>query len=176
VSELTDGYLLTAAQIAATLIGLLVVGLYYFLETGLGRFSKPVRDILLPHIRAMSKLILLLFAFALAISLGLVALSPGWMRFLFIIVAIYFVPAAARFTRTGLAVRRTFSGNREILITTIITWVWLALIVSLPWVLGGWTPDRSQYGWSLLLAGFLAFAQTLGMFLMSFDLRQMAEE
>jgi hypothetical protein len=28
----------------------------------------------------MSKLILLLFAFALAVSLGLVALSPGWMR------------------------------------------------------------------------------------------------
>jgi hypothetical protein len=159
VTDLTDGYLLTAAQIAATLIGLLVVGLYYFLETGLGRFSKPVRDILLPHIRAMSKLILLLFAFALAVSLGMVGLSPGWMRFLFIVVAIYFVPAAARYTRTSLGIRRTLSGNRELLFYSIMTWIWLALIVSLPWILGGWTPDRSQYGWSLFLAGFLAFAR-----------------
>src|SRR5919106_787648 len=61
MNPLSDDYLLVAAQISATLIGLLFVGIYYFLETGLGRLEYT-REQVEPFIRSMSKLILLLFS------------------------------------------------------------------------------------------------------------------
>lgn len=174
MKPLSNEYLLTTAQIAATLIGLLVVGLYYFLETGLGQLQYT-RPLIQPLIRAMSKLILLLFSFVLGVSLGLVALAPVWLKVLFLGIAVYFFPAAVGFTSHAIAIRRTFKGSLELLIYVVVTWLWLLVIVSIPWVLGGWSPTRSHYGWSLFLAGFLAFVQTLGLFLLSFDLRDMEE-
>jgi hypothetical protein len=50
VRPISDDYLLTAAQISATLIGLLFVGICYFLETGLGRIQYT-RELVEPRRR-----------------------------------------------------------------------------------------------------------------------------
>jgi hypothetical protein len=173
MNPLSDDYLLVAAQISATLIGLLFVGIYYFLETGLGRLEYT-REQVEPFIRSMSKLILLLFSLALGIAVGLVALSPIWMRFLFIALGIYLLIAAIRFAVQGWGLRKTF-GRRFPWGYLVSAGVWIVLILSLPWILGGWTPERTHYGWALLLSGLFAFMQTGALLLESFDIHQQEE-
>lgn len=174
MKDLTDPFFLTAAEISATLIGLLFVGIYYFLETGLGRLEYTREDIE-PFIRSMSKLILLLFSLALAISVGLVVLTDPWMRFLFIGVGIYLLVAAIRFALQYWKLKTLFGRRFPSLGYLVSVGLWFVAILGLPWFLGGWTPGREHYGWSLLLSGLLGFMQTGALLLESFDISHQEE-
>lgn len=70
--------LLTIAQIAATLIGLLLVGVLFYLETGF-RAAPSAGLQAQSFLRATTKLIVLLYSMVLGLSLGLFALDPLWL-------------------------------------------------------------------------------------------------
>jgi len=89
LEPVSDGLLLTVAQIAATLIGLLLVAVAFYIETGLRRLAHlPEAG---PFLRATTKLILALYGLVLAVSLALLTVHPAAVTGLFIAVAVLIV-------------------------------------------------------------------------------------
>jgi hypothetical protein len=81
--EVTDSFLLTIAQVSATLIGLFRVGVFFHVGTGLRRRDRQARDAFEAYLRASARIVLLLFGLPLGLSLALIALEPRWARVLF---------------------------------------------------------------------------------------------
>jgi hypothetical protein len=78
VREVSDQFLLNMAEVSGTLIGLFFVGVFFYVETGLRHLDPALRDVFVPYLRAGTRIVLLLFALPLGLSLTLVVLGPGW--------------------------------------------------------------------------------------------------
>lgn len=102
-----DALLLTTAEISATLIGLLLVAVFFYLETGFRRLSA-VGPVAQPFLKATAQLIVLQSAMVLGLSLGLVALDPPWVTIVY--------GAHALGVATGLVIwsRRAGALSREV--------------------------------------------------------------
>lgn len=87
-------FLLTVAQIVATLLGLLIVASFFYIDTGLRRLSD-LRGAAEPYFRATTKIIIAMYGFAFATSLALVAFAPWAARLVFVAGAVYLVVATA---------------------------------------------------------------------------------
>ncbi|NDL57177.1 hypothetical protein [Phytoactinopolyspora mesophila] len=164
--EITDDLLLATAQIAATLIGLLLLGAFFYVETGLRR-AAAVAPQGAPFLRATTKLTLLLYTLVLGISLGVVMLRPAWFAVVFIVLSVAAIRVLLEWTRRYHDLRAVMPIPRE---SPWLVWPIVLLTVALPWVLDGWAPGRQALSWSLLFAGVLALAMTVGLVLTSFDL------
>jgi hypothetical protein len=171
VDQVSDEFLLTISQIAATLVGLLLLGGFFYLETGLSR-ARAMGAAGEGFLRATIKFTLLLYALVLVLSLGLVVLRPGWLTVVFALVSLGLLRALVEWLLR----------YRDLRSVVPLPWdgPWLtgsvtAVVVGLPWVLGGLTPGREELAWSLLLAGALALQSTLGLLLTSFDLAKLEE-
>jgi hypothetical protein len=82
VNPVPDSFLLTTASIAATLIGLLLLGTFFYVETGFRRATQ-IAPLGAPFLRATTRFTLLLYLLVLAISLGEVVLRRPWMLALY---------------------------------------------------------------------------------------------
>jgi heme/copper-type cytochrome/quinol oxidase subunit 2 len=76
VLPISDEFLLTMASVSATVIGLFAVGILFFAQTGFRRLEKAGPKVE-PYIRAGTRIVFILFAFPLLLSLTLVALEPA---------------------------------------------------------------------------------------------------
>lgn len=166
MGPISDGFLLTTAQIAATLIGLLLVGGFFYVETGLRR-TRTMGQEAWPFVRATTKLTLLLYSLVLGISLGLVVLSPVWFALLYALLAAALVKVLVEWTVRYRDLRKIVPVPRD---SPWITWPVMAVTLALPWVLDGWNPRREAMVWTVFLAGGLAVWSTASMLLTSFDL------
>lgn len=166
MGTISEGFLLTMAQIAATLIGLLLVGGFFYVETGLRR-TETMGMQAWPFVRATTKLTLLLYALVLGISLGLVVLSPAWFALLYALLAAALVKTLIEWTLRYRSLRKIVPVPRD---SPWITWPVVAFMLTLPWMLDGWNPSREAMVWTLFLAGGLAVWSTVSMLLTSFDL------
>ncbi len=92
VEAVSEDFLLALATIAATLIGLLMLGGFFYLETGISRVAS-FEGHALPFLRTTIKFTVTLYVFALGSSLGLAVLDPTWMRVLFAALAVLVVGA-----------------------------------------------------------------------------------
>jgi hypothetical protein len=90
--EVSDAFLLLMAEVSATLIGLFLVGILFLVEAGF-RHLEHGRHLLEPYYRAGTRIVLLLFALPLALSLTLVVLDPVWNRLLFALFCVVLVAA-----------------------------------------------------------------------------------
>jgi hypothetical protein len=86
--EVSDAFLLQVADISATLIGLFLVGVFFYVETGFRRLSPRRRVVFEPYFKAGTRIVLVLYAVPLFLSLTLVALTPGWNKVLFVLLSI----------------------------------------------------------------------------------------
>jgi hypothetical protein len=166
VEQVSDGFLLTVAQIAATLVGLLLLGGFFYLETGLSRLGT-VSDAGEGFLRATMKLTLLLYALVLVVSLGLVVLRPGWLAVSFVLVGLPLLKAQVTWTLRYRDLRRVLAVPWE---SYWLSWAATSVALALPWALDGLTPGREAMTWSMLLAGAFALSSTAGLLLTSFDL------
>ena len=82
--QASDAFLLNVAEVSATLIGLFLVGVFFYVETGFRRLEHG-RDVVRPYFRAGTRIVLLLYALPLFLSLTLVVLGPTWNRVLFLL-------------------------------------------------------------------------------------------
>jgi hypothetical protein len=171
VHEVTDEFLLAVAQIAATLIGLLLLGGFFYLETGLSR-AKTVGPAGERVLRATVKLTLVLYTLVLVLALGLVVLRPGWSLAAFVLVALWLVRAELEWTARYRELRAVVPIPRE---STWLVWGVTAVVLAVPWVTGDPVPGREAMTWSLLLAGGLALQSTAGLLLTTFDLTRLEE-
>jgi hypothetical protein len=155
--QVSDAFLLNVAEVSATLIGLFLVGVFFYAETGFRRLADG-RDVVQPYFRAGTRIVLLLYALPLFLSLTLVALGPVWNRVLFVLFSLLLlaanvdtlarIPAFTRVTRSTAFLVNEAMGSAAVL-----------AIVTVPWALGGLDPTREDLTWVILLsfgAGFLS--------------------
>jgi hypothetical protein len=159
MQEVSDQFLLNMAEVSATLIGLFLVAVFFYIETGLRGMEPAMRMIFQPYLRSGTRIVLLLYALPLGLSLTLVVLSPGWNRLLFLLFSVTLVAANVD---TAIGVRSLplprWSG---LFLTEVVGTVAVVTLVLLPWILGGFHPTREDFTWAILLSfgtGFLSMS------------------
>jgi hypothetical protein len=160
--EVSDSFLLLMAEVSATLIGLFLVGVLFLVETGF-HHREHARHVLAPYYRSGTRIVLLLFALPLALSLTLVVLDPIWNRLLFAFFCVILVAANVDSLRRIRSVAE-LTGSRTLLANELAGTACVVLLVVLPWVLGGFHPTREDLTWAILLsfaAGFLSLTTIL---------------
>jgi hypothetical protein len=168
MKPVTDAFLLNVAEVSATLIGLFLVGVFFFVETGFRRLGDDVRPVMEPYFKAGTRIVLLLFALSLFLSLTLVVLGPNWNRVLFALFSLMLVAAnvdsvihirpVARVTRSPV-----------LLVNEAVGTALVAALVVIPWALGGFHPDRQDLTWSILLSFAAGLLSVSALVLSVFD-------
>jgi hypothetical protein len=157
--EVSDGFLLNMAEVSAGLIGLFLVGVFFYLERGFTRFGRE-GQVIKAYFRAGARIVLVLFAVPLGLSLTLVILEPVWNSVLFALLSVVLVAAnidtAARIRSVARVTRST-----ALIVNEILGTIGVAVLIVLPWILGGLHPSREDMTLAILLAfasGFLSIA------------------
>ena len=92
MKPVSDAFLLNVAEVSATLIGLFLVGVFFYVETGFRRLEHA-REIFEPYFRLSTRIVLALYTLPLGLSLTLVVLEPLWNRLLFLLLSVLLVVA-----------------------------------------------------------------------------------
>ncbi|GAA4162720.1 hypothetical protein GCM10022251_44230 [Phytohabitans flavus] len=167
----TDELLLGIAGVAATVIGLFLVGVLFFVEGGMRGPAREGRAELWRYMRSGTRIVMLLFAMALLLSLALVALELPWARALFVVLSAVLVVANVE---TALKVRATLvTQSRTLLLNEIAGTVGVVAIVALPWILGGLRPNREDLTLAALIALATAFTSVGAIALSTFDIARL---
>ena len=164
---MSDGFLLQVAEISAGLVGLFLVGVFFYVEAGEGRASADVDR----YFRASARIVLVVYAIPVGLSLSLVVLAPALSRLLLVLLGAALVAAnvdSATHVRTVAA--RT--GSRLLPVTELVGTLLVALTVTVPWLLGGLHPTREDLTWSILLAFATGLLSIYAVVLYAFDLRR----
>ena len=166
--QVSDGFLLNMAEVSAALVGLFLVGIFFYLETGFRRLDRD-RELVVPYIRAGARIVLILFSFPLILSLTLVVLELTWSRVLFAVLSVILLAANIDSVVRVRGVTRVI-GSPAFLLTEVVGTAAVVVIVLLPWILGGIDPTREDLTWSILVSfatGFLSICATV---MSAFDL------
>jgi hypothetical protein len=168
LNEVSDGFLLQMAEISGGLFGLFMVGMLFFVETGFSGLAKRARAAVIPYYRASTRIVVLLFAIPLGLSLSLVVLDLTWSR---VLLAVFSVALVATNVDTALRIPsvREATGSTTLFVNEIIGTVSVVLIVTVPWILGGIDPSREDLTWSILISFAAAFASLFTLVMSVFD-------
>jgi hypothetical protein len=153
VRPVSDDFLLNMAEVTATLIGLFLVGVFFFVEGVLQRGDQRISQ---RYLRSGTRITLIALAIPLGLSLTLVALAPAWSRALFAVLSVALIAANVDSLLRLRGVRSIALVANELFATALTV-----PIVVLPWALGGLEPTREDLTWSILLAfaaGLLSIA------------------
>jgi hypothetical protein len=143
--EVSDDFLLNMAEVSAALIGLFMVGVFFFADTGFRRLDQA-RGIVEPYFRASTRIVLVLYALPLGLSLSLVALEPVWSRVLFALLSLLLLAANLDTAARIRAVARV-TGSTALLVNELVGSAAVVVIVALPWSSGGSIrPGRTSPG------------------------------
>ena len=166
--EVSDDFLLNMAEVSAALIGLFMVGIFFFADTGFRRLDQA-RAIVEPYFRASTRIVLVVYALPLGLSLSLVVLQPVWSRVLFALLSLLLLAANLDTAARIRAVARV-TGSTALLVNELVGTAAVLVIVALPWVLGGLHPTREDLTWAILLAFATGFASISALVLFVLDL------
>ena len=167
--HVSDEFLLNVAVISATLLGLLVVGVLFYVETGLRRLEHA-RDVIAPYIRGAARLTMTMYVGALGTSLVLVALEPAWPRIVFGAVTAGVVLSLLDYTSRARAMGEILGRSAWSLPQEALTWMMAAAVLAVPWILGGFAPAREPLTWGILLLLLFGLLSTLSILLAVFDI------
>ena len=165
---ISDAFLLNMAEVSAALIGLFIVGVFFYVESGFRRLERS-RDAVQRYFRAGTRIVLVLYAIPLGLSLTLVALEPTWSRVLFVVLSLMLVAANIDSVLRMRAVARVTGPTAFLLINEVLGSVGVLLLVTLPWILGGLHPSREDLTWAILLAFGTGFISIGALVLSVFD-------
>ena len=170
----SDDFLLGMAEISAGLVGLFLVGIFFFVETGFQR-PNPARNQIEPYFRASTRIVLVLYAIPIGLSLTLVALDLVWSRVLFAVLSLLLIAAnletAIRIRTFARAMASPVLVANEALGTASVV-----VLVTLPWILGGLEPSREDLTWAVLLSFGVGFVSICATVLSAFDIARLSTE
>jgi hypothetical protein len=169
VRPVTNELLLNLAVISATLLGLLVVGVLFYVETGLRRLEHAA-DVFAPYVRGAARLTMGIYVVALATSLAIVALEDPWARVVFLVAGIAVIGALVDFTRRARVLGELMGSAAWSRLHEVVVWACVVGALALPWILGGVRPSAEDLTWGILLALALGLLSTLNMLLSVFDI------
>jgi hypothetical protein len=155
------------AEVSATLIGLFLVGVFFYVETGFRQLDDGVREVFVPYMRAGTRIVLALFAIPLFLSLTLVVLGLNWNRVLFAVLSLILVAANVE---TLVRIRPVVGAQARTLVANELLGSLLVLVlVVLPWALGGLDPTREDLAWAILLSFAAGLLSVTALILSVFD-------
>lgn len=169
--RVSDAFLLNMAEVSATLVGLFLVGVFFYIESGLRRVGRA-RATFEPYLRAGTRVTLVVFTIPLGLSLALVALEPFWARLLFLFLSLLLVGAGADSAVRVRGVRRV-TGSTALLVNEVVTTLLALVLVVLPWALGGLRPTKEDLTWSILLAFAAGFLSIGAVVISAFDIARL---
>jgi hypothetical protein len=160
-----DELLLALVGASATLLGLFLVGVFFFVDSPVRRSNRKFE----PYLRTGTSIVLLLYAIPLFAPLVLVMAGPVAASVVFAALSIALLVQNGRTISQLVRIPRgqrfrAFVGN-EIIGTALAV-----VLVALPWVLGGFPPGREALAASFVLALLAAFVSTCAFVLSAFDL------
>ncbi|MGW5580364.1 hypothetical protein [Micromonospora chokoriensis] len=159
--EISDEFFVTMAEVAGTLVGTFLVGVFFYLDSDLhkARQGAAATD---RYIRSGVRWVFLVSAVPLIVSLALAGLEPIWAALIFIALSALLVASTAdsilRITAEGGSGKSVAFIINEVTSTAAVV-----ILVALPWVLGGWVPPPSAFVPSLLLALGSGFFSTVAL-------------
>ena len=168
MQAVSDAFLFTIAEVSATLIGLFVVGVFFYIDKGLRRLHD-IPDVVAPYIRAGTRIVLVLYAIPLGLSLTLVVLEPIWTRLLFVLLSLVLV-AANLDTAARIRAFVKVVGSSSFPLNEVGGTVGVLVLVLIPWLLGGLHPSREDFTWAILLSLLVGFFSTSTVLLSVFDI------
>jgi hypothetical protein len=174
VQQVSDDFLLNVAEVSATLIGLLLVGVFFYVETGFRRLGRA-REILVPYFRAGTRIVLVLYAIPLGVSMTLVTLELLWSRLLFALLSLTLIVANIDTAARIRSVKKVI-GSRALFVNEVAGTLGVAALVVVPWLLGGLHPTRGDLTWGILLAFTTGFFSILAIVLSVFDIAQVGDD
>ena len=172
--EVSDAFLLNVAEVTAAFVGLFLVGIFFFVETGLHR-GRGDDEAVAAYFRSGTRITLIVFAIPLLLSMTLVAMDAVWSHLLFAALSLLLIAANVDSVRRI----RAASGEMRAPSLTIVEAIGTAavvLIVTLPWILGGIDPSREELAWAIMLAFATGFLSVSAIVLSAFDLTRPAPE
>lgn len=165
-----DAFLLLVAEVSAALIGLFLVGMIFYIQTGFGQLERS-RVVVEPYFRASTRIVLILYAIPLVLSLTLVALPIVWSQLFFLVLIVGLVAANVS-TAVGVRPVMRVTGNRTLFINEIVGTAGVLLMVILPLASGGFSPNREDLVPPILISLGIAFLSTCVLVLTLFDIAQ----
>lgn len=165
--EVSDAFLLQMAEIAAGLIGLFLVGIFFYIEKG-DRPSDEATEVVDLYFRASTRIVLILFAIPIGLSLTLVVLEPVWSRILLLVLSVVLIAANVETARRVRAVVE-ITGSGVLVMTEIVGSAGVVAIVTLPWILGGLHPVREDLTWAILTSFATGFLSIYAAVMSAFD-------
>jgi hypothetical protein len=166
--QVSDAFLLSMAEVSATLIGLFLVGVFFYIETDRRRADEP-RDVFERYLRSGTRITLIVFSIPVGLSLALVAMELVYARVLFALLALLLLAANVDSVRRVRGVEKV-TGSTTMLAMEVATSILAVALIVTPWVLGGFHPTREDLTWAIMLAfaaGILSIGATV---LSAFDL------
>jgi hypothetical protein len=172
--DVSDAFLLQTAEISGGLIGLFLIGVFFYVETGFRRLG-PGGGAFEDYFRASTKIVMLLFAIPLVLSLTLVVLEPGWSRVIFVLLCVLLVAANFDTASQMRDVQRVLH-SPALYVTEVVGTIGVVILVSIPWILGGLDPTREDLAWSILVSFAIAFISVFALVISVFDVSRAHRE
>ena len=160
--QVSNAFLLNMAEVSATLIGLFLVGVFFYLDSGFRRWGLA-RERFEPYLRSGTRITMIVFAISLALSLALVALTLPWARALFAVLSLVLVVANVDSALRVRGVKKA-TGSTALLVNEALGTAMVVVLIVTPWALGGLHPTREDLTWAIVLsfaAGFLSISATV---------------
>jgi hypothetical protein len=159
--------LLAVSGISATLIGTFIVGVFFYIDTDLHRLLMTT-DAADRYLRSGVRWVIMVYALPFFVTLTLAALEPIWGAATFIALGGMLLLSTVD---TG---RRILMGGRSGVSRALVVNQWVStagvvVLVSLPWIIGGWVPPATAFIPSILIALGVGFTSTAALIMTVFD-------
>jgi hypothetical protein len=172
--RVSDAFLLNMAEVSASLIGLFLVGVFFYVEHGLDR-SGGARAVFEPYLRSGVRITLIVFAFPIGLSIALVVMEPLWPRVLFVLLSLLLIAANIDSLMRLRGVARV-TGSTALFVNEIVTSILAAAMLVTPWALGGLRPMREELTWAIVLAFAGGFMSISAIVMSAFDVARLEVE
>lgn len=163
--EVRDDLLLTLVGASATLLGLFLVGVFFFVDSPTRRRTPAFES----YLRVGTSIVLLVYAIPLIAPLVLIIAGPVPASIVF---AGFSLALIVQNVRTVAHLRRLPRQMRSanFVVNEAVGTLLIVAMVALPWVLGGFWPTREHLAASFVLALVAAFVSTCTFVIAAFDL------
>jgi len=173
VQPVSEEFLLSLAGAAATLIGAFLVGVIFYLDSDVHRsMNEGVADD--SFMRSGTRWVFIIFAIPLMVPLTLVGLGAFWGTVVFVglsaLAAASTVDSVNRILMSGIVKSMSPTQSVALAVNQIVSTLAVVLLITLPWLLDGWSPRKSAFVPSLLLALAVGFSSTAALVMSIFDL------
>ena len=160
-------FLLGAAGISATLIGTFIVGVFFYIDTDLHR-RLMATDAADRYLRSGVRWVFTVYALPLFVSLVLAAFDPIWGAATFIALGAVLLLSTVD-TGWRILMKGGSGGSRALVVNQWASTAAVVVVVTLPWVIGGWVPPATAFIPSILVALAAGFASTAALIMTQFD-------